>query len=148
MARKTVQFDKLNKKQKRIAIAKDVLKQLASSKRQLIPTTGVYFEGPGYSYLGTVGEVRNARKCYVCALGACFVSKLKLSAPRNTSESPTMWKDLENIFSSAQMGKIEAAFEGWTQYPAVTGKTPKARMKQIFQNIVKNDGTFKPGARA
>lgn len=109
--------------------------------------------------------------CKVCALGACLLSVVSLKnefvfdvfngdiyVPRSQ-----IVKRLKGIFSKRQLALIESAFEGYLiylgnrpsekswepdLYRAVHfGKSfsdPKLRLKAIMENVIANNGVFKP----
>jgi hypothetical protein len=111
-------------------------------------------------------------KCNVCALGAAVLSKARLfdNVPIDgeaasyggviSLDYDDCFNGLKDIFSESQLQLIEAAFEGWDEgswetNPAIRRAVAfgekyidddKKRMKAIMQNIIDNDGTFKPPA--
>ena len=154
----------LTKKRARIAIAKDVLKQL----RYLTVERGYYFYVP-YSSKSKLLEKNYAedaqkhvpllkRDCRVCALGACMISHVKLFDDCNLK--PFLNNDrpdnqLGKWFSQEQLDMIEFAFETSPdgdyygdhcishQFGARFANH-KERLRAIMKNIVANDGEFKP----
>lgn len=162
-------FKAMTKPQKRVAIAKDVIAQVKLEKYRTTP--GQYFSymssdaadscgGDAQQYLVGGGS------CDVCALGAIFASTVKVKntvtlvdADRQDNESIAYY--LKGIFDRKQLGLIEAAFEREHRFAETeAGCTYEAaeaavvfglwypenskRMIAIMQNIVKNNGTFKP----
>jgi len=105
-----------------------------------------------------------AKRCAVCALGACFLSSIrlydKITMPELTKYSEyrkiymfgcDLKLHLAQFFTPDQICLIEAAFE-WFEVSAMKpahefgrrypdGRT---RLKAIMQNIIDNDGEFKP----
>jgi hypothetical protein len=146
-------FHKLSNKEKRIAIAKDVLVQIELGK--YLATTGIYFymdfEGSYHKNGANVQEVLLAKNpnCEVCAVGAAFASAARLG--NNLFYKESNESDLVAELFGDDAANMEAAFERWDspcvpevqnfgrQYPDTT-----ERLKAIFQNIIDNDGSFKP----
>lgn len=123
------QFAKLSKPQRAFLVAQDALKQLPKLKVK----AGSYIDGK--ITLPKTHSSKNAqrhiakivKKCDVCALGACLVSKIKLfnkvtlndlalETEENVSwftlDSEAIPALLGDIFSDEQMLLVEAAFEG------------------------------------
>lgn len=168
----------------RVAIAKDVLKQLAS--RKFVACRGVWlrdsklselpdyaearYEKDGIKKLDVCEYVNSINKCQVCALGSIFLSSVKLynnvymSADKDPGdEAASFFEDLassplKRYFSPNQLRYIEATFEGLdgVHYPDTRKEENYAnafyrlfpntddRLNAIMQNIVENNGTFKP----
>jgi hypothetical protein len=119
----------MTKAEARVAIAKDVLKQI--KVENLVPEMGTYFrslaieEADGDAQVSKV--VRNA-KCTVCAVGAAFVCAAKRFNAVKLAEvgggdgsryldaedyiNPGIAKYLTNFFSPEQLSLMECAFEG------------------------------------
>jgi hypothetical protein len=157
---------------KRVEIAKDVLKTL----RYLSVSTGSYVYGEirnlkGDSAQKNLPKIR--KKCHVCALGACFLSFVKIekrvkikdithSCYPNEVEVDFSFIEskLKKYFGQDQLFKIEAACEQssaihgerWYLHDAARFRSrsglldvsEKDLLKAIMQNIVKNKGTFIP----
>lgn len=163
----------------RVKIAQDVLDSLKLMK----PSEDVYVEA--VSIHGKEGQILLAAKtdkkraailqkhCEVCALGACFLSAVKLYNEQlipvyAVSASVVMFDGLaanivkprlREFFTTTQMDMIESAFEGYVITYQSSGAlysrcniaadwgrlytTDKGRMRAIMQNIVKNGGEFK-----
>lgn len=174
--------------EKRVAVAKDVLKQLAARKIKASP--GVYLHaelkkgapgresdgGDGYSELtGSLQDhlTTKVKRCEVCALGAAFVSYVRLFNKVNIGDETDTYGgaiegyysdlggeinayrpelQLKRIFSMDQLDLMEAAFEGERGPQAYSEsfafykkyRTPTKRLEGIMRNIIKNKGTFKP----
>ena len=133
---------KLTKAEKRVAIAKDVLKQLKTER--YVATSGVYLESSNdfhkASDAADAKEVlAKVEKCLVCAIGSMFMSAIgkfnnctigDVFAPLGTgyyaSERPlkregsdkptTLHEHLEKYFTAPQLGLIECWFEGQSNY--------------------------------
>jgi len=163
-------FQKLTNAQKRVQIAQDVIKSLNAGK--LVAEQGVYvarnrptkmlgtdlFDEEIVCELDTVLE--KIPKCNVCALGGLFVEAVKRYDKIKTDEiSAGPWQNelhyyLKKFFSIDQLKMIEDAFESegpniyYGNHKALvfchTIKKPRDRMLKIMNNIVENNGTFKP----
>lgn len=157
----------MTKAEKRVAVAKDVIAQLNRGK--LTATTGLYFKAKSCNKDFT-GEVelqkvlKHIPKCEVCAKGALFVGminkyndfKLNLKYDYGNDEindevNDSLYPKLKTLFSGKQLRLIEAYFEGWNKFDIENThnfyeKNPNAkkRMILIMENIIKNNGTFKP----
>lgn len=156
------QFNRLSRKQKRIAIAKDALQQLKLNK--YLPARGLYVLerwNPDESMNDIIA--RDGEQCEVCAIGAAFCSLARFNTELTLEHgSPELVHNtLRLCFSNRQMALMEYAFEGrsvsritstlksytdcnlaytfWHRHKDAT-----ERMKAIFRNIIKNGGTFKP----
>lgn len=146
-------FSRLGKRAKRVAIAKDVLKWLRT--RRLKAQSGTYLEG------------EQGEKCTACALGAVFVCTAALASTVKFDDtygnhpgtnSQHMRQQLAPYFSDEQLRLIEVAFEKDPSHAnddsakaSVAAakynrriRGDKKGMKRIMQNIIKNEGTFKP----
>lgn len=112
--------------QKRVAIAKDVLKQLNDDN--ICPITGRYtMYGRFYSNellnCKTSQDVQkllvekkaDRNSCRACALGACMISYARLynslSADQVVASNPYNIKQLANLFGKRRMMRIETAFD-------------------------------------
>lgn len=151
---------RLTKAEKRVAVAKDALKQLHTEK--YLAETGTYI---GCNIDDTLGsdwrpdqaqkELKTMKPCSVCARGALLLSAVRkfneatVSDVLQTKEWPSA-----DLFGWEQLSLIEAAFELWEENG---GKPmPKAfafgnkftndhdRLVAILKNVIKNNGTFKP----
>ncbi len=137
-SKKNAAFKKLTKSQKRVAIAKDVLKYLKNGKLQAMNGTYIEAAVPGDN-VTTCELFKKAETCTVCALGAIFVAgtlrdctivkedtlftSLNEShndyytnemVPATTEASPDpdeMRTSLSKYFSEKQLETIENAFE-------------------------------------
>jgi hypothetical protein len=106
--------------------------------------------------------------CTVCAIGSAFVASV-LRANKVTmgdiggkiGGGSTHREYLQRFFTKAQLGLIESAFERSDEYSTRVGVSAKLagkavefggetlgnddkRLRAIFNNIIDNDGTFKP----
>lgn len=133
MNAKQKRFWTLTKAEKRIAIAKDIIKQIKA--KMIIPESGIYIVPRKNRFLEEdkqLDEYFSKTPCGACALGACFIGivdagdKLKVSdiltlndySTRFTMSDLDMsskWRDeLRRIFSPLQLSMIESAFEKTT----------------------------------
>lgn len=152
---KLIDLDSLPKNQARTEIAKDVL---ASVKIGRLRPDHTYCDLHGVKEGDLRPQIPNLR-CNVCAVGAMFLADI---ARRNKysvtpySDSFTDKEDycefnrgqvlhrLRDLFSNAQLDLIETHYEyEWCQ--AIPDD--ELRMNAIMENIVKNNGTFKPEPR-
>ncbi len=165
-AAKNKAFKKLKKAEKRVAIAKDVLKYLKKGKFQA--ARGEYVNtDPQEGNLGTCELLQNAEMCQVCGLGALFVAgalkdcsiiKDDIFTRLNydgKSQFMQFYDDemrgaLGKYFSLDQLETIENAFESFTMGKGKGSTFNKGfgdattRLSRIMKNIIKNEGTFKP----
>lgn len=131
-------FDKLNKSEKRVAIAKDVIKSLNSNK--FSASSGTYFNlrfKEQQNFLDSEKESDNLElqtilksevvTCDVCAIGGIFASKVNLGnkckvnvkkeyfeegEDIDTPNDQEMVENLKTIFGEKELRAIEYAFEG------------------------------------
>lgn len=151
--------------EKRVAIARDVLKHLAEMKvgrREYIrgKVQGAKSEDDVQKHADAITE-----KCQVCALGACFISMGRLynDTPIG-SMIPPYWGEgqlkaireeillpLIRYFPISQLREIETAFEQSVDIgqgsPAAKQwgqkyKEDKERLAAIMRNIIRNKGEF------
>lgn len=164
---KLKKFNSLNKAQKRVAVAKDVLKHLdemriVTGSYVTIDLNDLYVFGKSLSK--AFPKIRS--DCEVCAIGACFLSIVGIVD--NIGATKIDWgydkcdmiDHLKLVFSQNQIGLIETAFEKRIiddNYKSYRGlydavvfgldyDNDKDRLRAIMKNIVKN-GIFKPKIR-
>lgn len=164
----------MTKKQLRIAVAKDVLAQLKAEKLKITP--GDYVTLPDTpDALGSdskeIAAAAQTKYCSVCALGATFISLVKLDNKYDFGffkevSSGDLFDRVKTVFSETQIQLIECAFEtnfycsqnglGGYAKTALTSEqfgqahkfairhegNPRKRLAAIMRNIVRNDGTF------
>jgi hypothetical protein len=112
---------------KRVAVAKDVLKLIRQKK--IIPESGTYFKAlppltqPEVGNLKTLGELRDKTKtkehCLVCAQGACLYALANGVKPTKTAfkdelfwtEDALPWKKAKRIFGKTLWCLLEYIFE-------------------------------------
>ena len=164
-------FNALPHNKQRVEIAKDVLKWISLGK--LKPTAGSYLwipnkktrivktNNPEGSFQDLV--MRDSFKCDVCAKGALFVcavarkDKVLNNNTRGMNNSSILAEKLGGVFSAEQLALIEAEFEGSMLdsdfddpgfMPSLSKSlSDRMRLIAIMQNIIKNNGTFKPIAK-
>lgn len=178
IAAKQRRFDAANAAQKRVMIARDVLELLetAAAFRKGV-TRGIYVElkvapedaKDPKQIQYALYQPETYQGCGVCALGACFVSAVRLGNKYTPSEEEFVcdrfapdyggqfWDHLEKYFAKEQMALIEAAFElgmanyeDWASEEALEAAATFADedepahvvLERIMKNIIKNRGTF------
>jgi hypothetical protein len=157
--------------QKRVLIAKDVLKLISEDKVDI--KKGNFIVVPLISE--EVGECQANKaveegkvKCTVCAKGSLFLghvyrtNNIIVDDLDTGNGSNEIANRLKNVFTEKQLDLIETAFEG--EYYNWNGKSllnekeeqkaleffenshfnPTERLKAILKNIISNSGTFKP----
>jgi len=156
----------MTRAQRRVAVAKDVIKWLDQDK--LVASSGTYlFAGYGNDDLSNLSSVRlnnpdgsfqdtlkTLPACEVCAKGAIFVCAVNRQNKVTNAETGNwgwtgeeMRDKLRGLFSARQLDLIEAEFEGsYGYYSRIMEKTmdcdDESRMRAIMRNIIKNKGTF------
>ena len=163
MATKTLKKTKeLTKAQMCVIVAKDALKQLEAEK--YTACTGIYVDWEledKINYSKPDAQVQNIIKkhekpCDVCARGALLLSSIRKFNDVTVSKYQKRWESKsKEIFSEKTLKLAEIAFEQWhkltaspkeleaeifgSKYNSETG-----RLKAILENIVTNNGEFKP----
>jgi hypothetical protein len=168
------EFKKANKAQKRVMIAQDVLAQIkakryfAESGCWVQPNIKAACE-KNLKDEDSVQELfakKKIKSCNVCALGGLFMSCINLN--NNTTvqdlkdetyigdlvaDDDKLSNGLNRIFTQKQLILIETYFEGSEGYfkgddeETVTffeNYDDDERLEMIMQNIIDNNGTFKP----
>ena len=161
MTRQFIDLSKIPKAEARVLIAQDVLNQL--NLKKIIATKGKYFEFKGgvFDDNDFLHEVIARSSCEVCALGSLYYSRVQLANETKCdvvrssaygrdinliNNSGTMSEDLLQYFNIAELDSIESFFEGWSEALefAYNNPDPEIRMRKIMQNIIDNNGDFKP----
>jgi len=161
MTRQFIDLSKIPKAEARVLIAQDVLNQL--NLKKIIATKGKYFEFKGgvFDDNDFLHEVIARSPCEVCALGSLYYSRVQLANETKCdvvrspaygrdinliNNSGTMDEDLLRYFDGEQLAEIESFFEGWSEALefAYNNPDPEIRMRKIMQNIIDNNGDFKP----
>lgn len=137
-------FKSLSKKGKRVAIAKDVLKQLEKDK--YIARKGVYTSyltdlstsQEEFGQLNVRENFDKINKCEVCALGSMVLSCTKfvnkLSFNDINSETARMWNLLRKYFSDKDLVLMEYSFEGF--------KEPKNNSRDALNGVANKFNVF------
>ena len=127
--KRNADFAKLSKAEKRVAIAKDVLAQIAAGK--YVAEAGVYVETQipvtQQDSDKQVCDLIEGKECHVCALGSVFVSAVKFAdklTVGDVEEFPYVYDEddpvnlnpfqsgyLTQFFSRGQLGLMECCFE-------------------------------------
>ena len=137
-------FDKMSKPERRVAVARDVIKQINSG---LFTAASHYFY-PKRKCLENVFEVDLPKtSCYVCGIGAAAVAKtIKFNNYDFDSRSSVhafgqgeCHNALVDCFSDRQLNTIEGWFEGDDFYDLPDDwleKSKEDRMLCIYQSII------------
>lgn len=164
-----IDFDKLPKAEQRVVIAKDLIARLDAKR---FKASGGYFQATTRIPLKAVAndeaqvkEVFAAKVCRGCELGGMFAAALDrcnalkledLSPDSRVRQGHVDEYDIRDYlgrwFSNRTLHELEYAFEGWEShyteidYEQFYRAVPNAekRMRLITQNIIDNNGTFKP----
>lgn len=156
-------FKKETAAQKRVSIARDALEWI--KKGALIPRTGNYVvpidnriaSDLAWSESAQLRDL-NLGPCNVCGVGALFIAKAVRYNDAKPRDAQYPHTNLLEYFSAKQLLLIENYFEGRDASPlgdsassddnrierfAYHFKT-SVRLVHILENIIKNNGTFKP----
>ena len=149
----------LSKREMRIAIAKDVLKQL---RAEVYIARGVYFMARGTPLYGNQEglasmngaqvqkSVKALTQCDVCAIGAAIISGIRLydgvAGKRfDPNDGSVSWAG-QRFFTERQLDLMEDFFEVTGSFLSgelekkMDDMPHKKRMKIVFSSIAKNDG--------
>jgi hypothetical protein len=152
------EFDKLSNEEKRVAVARDVIKRL---DLDLLSVQGTFFD-ERHNIVGSPQEFINSNTCHVCAKGAmicswignfnCYsrneISGFAMNFDDYENRSHVYPKELIEIFGVTMLNEIEMEFEGWE-----TGHNEEEYecshkyikdLRGIMQNIIDNNGSFIP----
>jgi hypothetical protein len=156
-------FAKMTPAQKRVAIAKDVIKHLNTKK--LTARAGTYlisydmdFGDNGRRQVSTA--LKKVEDCEVCAIGAAFLCSVKKLNSVTASElfgadaverlhldDDPMRRYLKatGAFTSNQLTVIERVFEGWQEYYGFNKGVIEddERLRRTMQFIIDNNGSVK-----
>ena len=145
-------FNKMSKAERRVAVAKDVIKQINSG----LFTAESYYFHPKRKILENVSEADLPKtSCYVCGIGAAAIAKIMKfnnydfdNRPSNSIFHQGDCHDaLSDCFSNSQLHTIEDWFEcddfddlpdDWLE------KSKENRMLCIYQSIIDNKGKVLP----
>ena len=164
MTRQFIDLSKISKAEARVLIAQDVLNQL--NLKKIIATSGTYFAFEDVSFDGEdfLHEVLDKTQCQVCALGSLYYSRVQVANEtrcdvveriggyeedfvlNSINDVHTIMPDLNQYFDWSALDKIENYFEGWLEADTFYNNNPdpEIRMRKIMQNIIDNNGDFKP----
>lgn len=165
---RNAKFKAASATQKRMMIAEDVLDQLSAKKIKAAHRGWALmtFDTP-QNPKQEVCNVMDKAQCTCCALGAMMLSEVRIN---DKLKLGTLLDDdglglefrmyhgadedrLCDYFEDAQIRLIESAYErGTGRYDGTERsvsfgeryKTPELRLRAIMENIVANNGTFKP----
>jgi hypothetical protein len=139
-------FGKLSPARQRMAIARDVLAQLATGK--IVAESGTYFDSLTFKVRGAGTQLQKSlqqmESCDVCAIGSLFVCGVLKANALTAGEagvsgdyigSGIMTSYLSRFFTREQLGLIESAFETDTGY-AESPSSLSARDAVRFGNHV------------
>lgn len=177
-------FQELAPAEKRVKIAKDVVKQLEDKK--LRAESGTYFalSGKGENLKNcllqkvedpNLAQVTMSTKCTVCGIGALFVAAIENDGSVELQKGFTDYhigqreihNQLKPYFTAKQLKLIEAFFERdlgfshgryfggdygtnsetineFQKHEIVRERSAQKRLAMIMENIIENDGEFKP----
>lgn len=162
-------FESMSKRDKRIAIAKDVIAQINADIYTASRGQYISFVGDKISYDKTIQSCSpSALTCICCARGAAIISAARLFNQTNlTTEDweqtwggDASWNIYERKFFTPRMSRMmEVAFERDTvgeiignvektdidaarKYGYDLSDDANQRLKQIMQNIIDNNGMF------
>lgn len=135
---------KLTKIQMRVAIARDVIKQLNTNLLDV--TQGVYLDhhhGP-FQGVGCGVDAQplllqpNRRPCTVCAIGAGFVALVRLENNYITGDRVSYHERLWKYFTGEQINVIEQLFEAWYSGDGLEPCTPVTRLRWIWSYVARH----------
>lgn len=150
---------KLGKRAMRVEIAKDVLKQLRNGNfiaestylrtRRVLdyPDAVSHFSGEEIQ-----NEVLKIETCNVCAIGAAFISGIRLfdgiSGEMFDVGNAANSIGAQKFFTKSELKTMEAWFENWEDLRSlrpvlwlkIKRMSRKQRMRIVFQSIVDNGG--------
>lgn len=143
-------FTKLTAAQKRVAIARDAIKQIECKTYK---ASEGFYVGIGSGVRINQTKVKAMKRCRVCAWGMALLSSVRLFNEFNETNDPSSIENhLSKIFPNQNLRLIEAVFEGWNDGAtnndatlAFYRKHPDntKRALAIFRNIIRNRGEFK-----
>lgn len=116
-----IEFENLDAAGKRVAIAKDVLAQIAVSK--VCPTRGSWVTVDSKELPSTFADMLEKKACQSCAIGTTFLSLARLKGLQTAGffnhysrtfdiRLEAMLAALEPYFPREQLALMEVAFEG------------------------------------
>lgn len=152
-----------NDREKAVAIAKDVIEQLRLER--VVAACGFGYWGESFRQVvrDNPGDLQphmdEVNRCEVCALGAMFLSQIRLydkvtGYDVRLKQSCLLHERLiKEVFTELQHHLIEYSYEGWQDESPWCGESRRfynrhpddnERLQQICLNIIHNDGYFDP----
>jgi len=181
IARRNRAFEQATPAARRVLVAQDVIAQIKAKRFTAETGTWTDMRAPGTSQLEHDASFQETFldnpgvKCQCCAVGSLFLGCTLFTNKIENAEVDDNWElgallferhkfgnGFEKLFSLKQLGLIEAAFEGETnffqdddwgvsdkEYSAATDfylnhVNAEKRLIAIMKNIIANKGTFKP----
>lgn len=154
-----VQFDKLSKAEKRVAIAKDAIAQLLIDR--YVPTPGTYVGSDDVDLgmeLDIAKTLTSLPQCNVCAIGSVMVSSFRCGQVAGDLESMrdgyhaegelSYDEGLRLAFSDAMLRRMEDAFESGGRYGSEDPETKwgllnkDERLFAILETVIEKGGRF------
>ena len=152
-------YKKMTRSERRVAICKDVIKQLDAG-RYIAYSAYLKMPSGGHQLVETKDNPISDKTCYLCGKGAMFVSKVSKFngvgpfVPDKIREFNIV-SGVSDAFSRDQMDTIEKLFERHLGFQDLVGgseedqfnwyfKSKEDRLRIICQNYIDNKGTLKP----
>lgn len=149
-------FEQLSTNQKKVELAKDVILQINSGFFNV--TRGTFFSKQSSIKSEDLGEdLLLGTQCTVCAKGALFAADIMKKGNCSNDKfkvdkgNADVYNRLGGIFTKAELDEIEVAFEMWIGHGysdayhfGTLYDSSAERLEAIMQNIIDNEGTFKP----
>lgn len=145
------EFKSLNSAGKRVALAKDVIKQIEAGT--IIPTSGRYVElSKKYYNLNNSCQVdklieEGSIECHCCGIGAMLLSHVRKTNNYTVKETRIGGNRekaeirLKRIFGKKKLDYIENIFEGYiNNYFYTKYRNHSERLIAMCKNIIKNKG--------
>lgn len=148
--RRNKRFQKLDRMQQRVAIAKDALAMLDAKK--LIARRGVYASPTNWEDINLLpdnascaAELAAAEQCKVCALGSIFMGAVHRGAVAEDcniskfslfdSDDDAMRDMLEPYFTESELWSMENYFESYSY-----SKSDDQSLRDVLNTIIESDG--------
>lgn len=145
-------FNNMSKAERRVAVAKDVIKQINSG---LFTPSSCYFDPKKKCVSDVFEEDLPNTPCYVCGIGAAAIAK---TMKFNNYDFDNRFRNysfgqgdchnaLVDCFTNSQLHTIERWFEGDDFYDLPDDwleKSKEDRMLCIYQSIIDNKGEVLP----
>lgn len=144
-------FNNMSKAERRVAVAKDVIKQINSG---LFTAASHYFYPKRIGIENVSEEDLPKTSCYVCGIGAAAISKIMKFNNYDFDNRPSdcifyqrdCHNALKDCFTNDQLNIIENWFEchGYNLPDDWTEKSKENRMLCIYQSVIDNKGKVLP----